>query len=64
MASLRVEYPLAVLPGRLVTQVLSMAAGQYSDPVPLFVLTEIKDSHSDALYRFIRPRVAFGGALG
>lgn len=37
-----VQDPGAILPGRLVTQVLSMAAGQDCQPIAVLVLTEIK----------------------
>lgn len=64
IALLRVEEPVAVLPGRLMAQVLSMTAGQYCNPVLLFVLTQIKDFGVGALRPFIRPRVAFARTLG
>lgn len=38
-----VEYPGARLPGRLVAQVLGVAAGQLGNPVPVVVLVESED---------------------
>ncbi|MDT4859352.1 hypothetical protein FQZ97_938590 [compost metagenome] len=60
----RVEYPVAVLPGWLVAQVLSMAAGQYCHPLAVFVLTEVKQTREHRTRPSVSARVAFGRTLG
>ena len=45
LALLSIQHPRAILPGRLVAQVLSMAAGQYCHPMAVLILTKIKHAH-------------------
>jgi hypothetical protein len=51
-----VQNPGAILPGRLVAQVLSMAAGQDCQPIAVLVLTEIKQTHWAVRLRAVRFR--------
>lgn|GEM_PF-6933450 len=45
MALFCIQHPGTVLPGRLVAQVLRMAAGQYCHPVAMLILTEVKQAY-------------------
>src|SRR5690606_16753741 len=60
LALLGIEYPGAILPGRSVAHMLSMATGQDCHPVAVLVLTKIKDTHCP----FVRARVAIQPGLG
>jgi hypothetical protein len=52
----RVEHPGPILPRRLMTQVLRMAAGQLGDPVAVLVPVETQQADGPS----VRPAVAFG----
>jgi len=60
LALLGIEYPGAILPGRSVAYMLSMATRQDCHPVAMLVLTEINDPHGP----FVWARVAIRGGLG
>jgi hypothetical protein len=45
LALFGIQHPGAILPGRLMAQVLRMAAGQYCQPIAVLILTEIKHTH-------------------
>ena len=60
LALLGIQHPGTILPGRLVAQVLGMAAGQYCHPIAVFILTKIKQSG----WPSVCARFAFARALG
>jgi hypothetical protein len=62
MTLLLIDDPGAILPGWLMAQMLSMAAGQECHPVALIVLTKIKQQR--CLFPFVRAWFAFGRGLG
>ena len=64
LAQLGVQHPGTMLPGRLVAQVLGMAAGQYCHPIAMLILTKIKQAHVDGVCPSVCTRFAFARALG
>ena len=62
-ALLRIEHPGARLPGRLMAQVLGMAAGKLGDPVPVLILMKADDGRRRGLGPFVRVQFAFGRIL-
>lgn len=61
---LSIQHPRAILPGRLMAQVLGMATGQYCHPVAEFILTKIKQAHTGNVLPSVFTRFAFARALG
>ena len=59
----RVEHPGARLPGRLVAQVLGVAAGQFGDPMLIVVLVEPGDEGCRWSAPSVRVLFAFGQIL-
>ena len=64
LALLGIQHPSTILPGRLVAQVLGMAAGQYCHPIAVLILTKIKQAHVDGVCPSVCTRFAFARALG
>lgn len=64
VALLAIQHPGAVLPGRLVAQVLGMAAGQVCHPVAVFILMEVKHSGRGLDWPSVQRRFAFARPLG
>lgn len=58
-----VKHPGARLPGRLVAQVLGVAAGQLGNPVPVFILMKTGDRRVACLTPSVRVLFAFGQIL-